>query len=415
MNFLFINHHANAPKYGNPYRTYAMAKALVRGGHKVTIVASSYSHLRLEQPPRNFGITCEVHDGITYLFLPSICAGNTRLAKVLNIFSFVFFLAIYRNAIQSKADPDIVIEGTTYILPIIISYRISRLARAKLIYEVRDLWPASPIEISGKSKNHPFFLLISWVQKYALQHADCVVSTLRYADQYFTKEVIPPKMFAHIQNGVDAEQYSDHNITEGDTFHAIQKIKAKFSGCVGYTGGLGAANAVQSLLAAAEELARHDVAVILVGKGPRRAELNDYVANRELSNVFIFDAVTKSEVIPITRSFDLAFAGGVERRVHHYGISPNKVFDYMMSETPILLCYNTQDDFVERLGCGITVNKPTGSTVATAAMEFFALSDEQKQQMGWKGRRAVLEQYEYQVLAGALLNVVDRLTDNAAN
>lgn len=409
MNFLFINHHANAPEYGNPYRTYFMAKALVRLGHKVIVVASGYSHVRLKQPPKSSGITREVHEGITYLFLPAIGSGTSLLSRVTSIFGFVWSLARYRKAIEAEAKPVVVVEGTTYILPILISSRIARAAGAKLIYEVRDLWPASPIEISGKSKYHPFFLLIGWVQKYALRHADCVVSTLRFADQYFAEEVVVPKMFAHIQNGVDADQYAAQNTVEGDTFRTVTDIKARYAGVVGYTGGFGAANAVQSLLGAAEELARHDIAVVLVGKGPRRAEFEAFVAAHGLSNVYIFDAVPKAEVIPITKTFDLAFSGGVNRGVHHYGISPNKVFDYMMSETPILMGYNTQDDFAERSGCGITVRHPTGETVARAVLEFFNRSDEEKRQMGQNGRKAVLEQYEYQILAQALLDVVAQM------
>ena len=413
MNFLFINHHANAPEYGNPYRTYSMAKALVRLGHKVSIVAAGYSHLRLKQPLQTSSYHREFHDGISYIFLPSMGAGTGRTARVMNIFSFVWSLARHRKAILAEADPDIVIEATTYILPIMVSSRIAKAAGAKLIYEVRDLWPASPIEISGKSKNHPFFLLLALAQRYALQRSDCVISTLRFADQYFTNEILPPKMFAHIQNGIDAEQYDAQNTIKGDTFHAVQKIKKRYAGCVGYTGGFGAANAVQSLLGAAEELAKHDLAVVLVGKGPRRAELGAIVESRGLSNVYFFDAVPKAEVIPITQSFDLAFSGGVNRGVHHYGISPNKVFDYMMSQTPILLCYNTQDDFAEQVGCGITVKNPTGETVASAVLKFFALPDAQKQKMGLNGRKAALEKYEYQILARSFLEVVDRLVTSA--
>lgn len=410
MNFLFVNHHANAPEYGNPYRTYFMAKALVRMGHKVTIVASGFSHLRLKQPPKSSGITREMHGGVTYLFMPTIESGTSQLSRVAGIFGFVWALARHRKAILAESKPDIVIEGTTHILPIFVSSRMARAAGAKLIYEARDLWPASPIEISGKSKYHPFFLLIGWAQKYALRNADCVVSTLRFADQYFTEEVAAPKMFAHIQNGVDAEQYLAQNTIEGDTLRAVQAIKSRYKGCVGYTGGLGPANALQSLLAAANELARHDISIVLVGNGPRRAEFDTLVRECHLTNVHIFDAVPKAEIIPITRSFDLAFSGGANRRVHHYGISPNKVFDYMMSETPILLGYNTQDDFAERAGCGITIRQPTGENLAAAVLDFFARPEAERRQMGQNGRKAVLENYEYGILARLLLDVTKAIT-----
>lgn len=409
MNFLFSSHYANPPEYGNPFRTHIMAKVLVGLGHKVTVVAAGYSHLRQQQPPRSSGIIREVHDGITYLFLPLIGEGSGHIFRVISFFSFVGSMARFRKAILLASDPDIVIEASTYVLPIFVSGRIASAAGAKLIYEVRDLWPASPIEISGKSKYHPLFLLINWAQHYALKNADCVVSTLRFADQYFAKEVLAPKMFAHIQNGVEVEQYAAQNTIEGDTFRAVQNIKARYSGCVGYTGAFGPANALQSLLAAAEELSRHDIAVVLIGKGPRRDEFDEFVAVHGLSNVHIFDAVPKAEIIPITKAFDLAFCGGVSRGVHHYGISPNKVFDYMMSETPILFCYNSQDDFVEQARCGITVRHASGETVAAAILKFFALPEDQKRQMGQNGRTAAMENYDYKILVNLLLDVVDRM------
>ena len=112
MNFLFINHHANAPEYGNPYRTYYLAKALVRLGHKVTVVAAGYSHLRLKQPPKNPGITREIHEGITYLFLPAIGIGTSLVSRVTSIFGFVWSLTRNRRAIETEAKPDVVVEGT---------------------------------------------------------------------------------------------------------------------------------------------------------------------------------------------------------------------------------------------------------------------------------------------------------------
>jgi len=409
MNFLFISHYANAPAHGNPYRTYYFSKALVRLGHKVTIVAAATSHLRLKQPLKTKGIRQEEHDGITYLFLPSFSAGTGQIARVLNIMGFMLSYLFYKKSILKSANPDVVVEHTTYILPIFITTWISKKAKAILIFEVRDLWPASPIEISGKSKYHPFFQLINWAQYHALKRADCVVSTLRYADQYYAEHFISPKAFAHIQNGVDADLYLPENMYEGETFRLIQNIKMQHSGCVGYTGGFGPANGLEGLLKAANKLAEEDIAIILVGKGPRRTEFDAFVASEALSNVYIFDAVPKAEIIPITQAFDLAFGGGVNRKIHRYGISPNKIFDYMLSETPILICYNTQDNFLVDAGCGLLVENPLPSSIATAVSRFFGMSAAERIEMGKNGRKAALEKYEYQVLTQSFLDVVENL------
>ncbi len=57
MNILLINHYAGSPRYGMEYRPYYLAREWVRLGHRVTIVAASYSHLRIEQPAMESRVT----------------------------------------------------------------------------------------------------------------------------------------------------------------------------------------------------------------------------------------------------------------------------------------------------------------------------------------------------------------------
>ena len=53
MNILYINHYAGGPSYGMEYRPYYMAREWVRAGHRVTVVAANFSHVRAGQPQAN--------------------------------------------------------------------------------------------------------------------------------------------------------------------------------------------------------------------------------------------------------------------------------------------------------------------------------------------------------------------------
>ena len=50
MNLLLVNHYAGTPALGMEYRPYYLAREWVRLGHRVMIVAATYSHVRTRQP-----------------------------------------------------------------------------------------------------------------------------------------------------------------------------------------------------------------------------------------------------------------------------------------------------------------------------------------------------------------------------
>jgi len=50
---------------------------------------------------------------------------------------------------------------------------------AKLIFEVRDIWPLSVIELGNISSKNPLIKLMSWCEKFAVNKADFIVSTLQ--------------------------------------------------------------------------------------------------------------------------------------------------------------------------------------------------------------------------------------------
>ena len=69
LNFLIINHYAGAPGLGMELRPYYFARELIKKGHKVTIVASSYSHYRAKQPKVDNELEKEIIESISYYWI----------------------------------------------------------------------------------------------------------------------------------------------------------------------------------------------------------------------------------------------------------------------------------------------------------------------------------------------------------
>lgn len=69
MNILLINHYAGSPEMGMEFRPYYFAREWVKMGHRVSIIAADYSHLRRKNPQVDKDFQHDIIDGIDYYWL----------------------------------------------------------------------------------------------------------------------------------------------------------------------------------------------------------------------------------------------------------------------------------------------------------------------------------------------------------
>lgn len=198
MNILLIKHYAGSPKHGMEFRPYYLAREWVRAGHKVRIVAGSYSHIRAQQPTSVVGTnTMEQIDGIDYNWYQTPIYDGNGLGRVQSMLSFIWSLWRDANAIVMSFKPDMVIVSSTYPMDIWPAERIVKFAGAQLIYEVHDLWPLSPMELGGMSRWHPFILWVQWAEGATYKKANRVVSALLKTLKCMGSRSMSPDKWAH--------------------------------------------------------------------------------------------------------------------------------------------------------------------------------------------------------------------------
>ncbi|NTU90161.1 MAG: glycosyltransferase family 4 protein, partial [Actinobacteria bacterium] len=146
MNIILINHYAGGMKFGMEFRPYYFARRWVEMGHNITIVASSFSHLRNKNPDmegKNYKE--EDVDGIRYVWIAGNPYHGNGLGRIRNMFSFLRGLYAHKKKIIGKDIPDVVIASSTYPLDFYPARNIARLCGAKVVFELHDLWPLSPM------------------------------------------------------------------------------------------------------------------------------------------------------------------------------------------------------------------------------------------------------------------------------
>ena len=119
MNIIYLEHYAGSPKHGMEFRPYFMAKRWVDVGHTVTMVASSYSHLRTKNPDlKGQPYMEEMMDGIRWFWIAGPQYSGNGVGRIKNILSFLNGVNRYQKQICAVGKPNVVIASSTYPLDI---------------------------------------------------------------------------------------------------------------------------------------------------------------------------------------------------------------------------------------------------------------------------------------------------------
>lgn len=396
MKLLLINHYAGSPQHGMEYRPFYLAREWVRAGHQVLVLAASHSHVRSTQPQAG-GQTIE---GVPYCWYETPAYQGNGLGRVRNIFSFCRQVWADADALAEAFQPDAVIASSTYPMDIWVARRVAKKAGAKLVYEVHDLWPLSPIELSGMSPRHPFALLCQRAENDAYRDADVVVSMLPKVQGHMADHGLDLKKLHIVPNGITLDEWTG----EGEALDpqlaahlAVQRAAGRL--VLGYAGSHGLPNALDVLLDAAKLLKGQPIAIVMVGGGHEKQRLQQRVANEGLDNVAMFEPIPKRQIPGLLAAFDIAYIGWQRTPIYRFGIAPNKLMDYMMAQRPVLHSVEAGNDPVAEAGAGLTVPPEDAQAVAEGVRRLAALPAEARAAMGRRGREFVLANHTYPVLA----------------
>lgn len=410
MNILYIDHNAGSPVLGMEYRPYYLARQWVREGHRVRIIAASHAHTRIRQPRMRGIIDRQGFDGIEYIFLKTPAFKGHGWGRIFNILAFVAQLYIRQGHVSDGFKPDIVIASSGYPFDMGPAQMIAKRYGARLVYEVTELWPDSPIQIWGMDAEHPFMHLVRWGQRAACKAADAVVSVLPKAEDYLRGYGLEAGKFHYIPNGIDPDEWADESGGAGiDTLvqAVIDKFKAQGRMVVGYAGTHGDTNALEVMVEAAACVRDRPIAFLTIGDGPYRAPLADYAEELGVADHCIFcGPVPKRHVPRFLKQMDVLYMGAKHFDVYRHGVSFNKIYDYMMAGRPIVMAVDAGNDMVGEAECGINVPSGDPKDVAVALEKLLAMTAEEREACGAGAKAHVLLEHAYPVLARRFLESV---------
>lgn len=395
-----LNMTAGKPDSGWGERHYYFSKFWAQKGYNVKIVSGSYNHLFHNQPKienKKFTIE-EVEKGITFCWVKIPKYDGGSIYKLWSMIVFAFKILSLKERLLGK--PSYIIVSSMPIFPIISGWYLKKKLKAKkLFFEIRDLWPLTPMYLNGYSKWHPMIILMRWIEKFGYKKADNIVSLLPNANKYIDKISGDPSKFVWIPNGIDENLLVDEKLNN----EVINQIpNDKF--IVGYTGTMGMANALEYLIEASILLKENNnIHFVLVGDGYLKKELQNKVSTN--NNITFINKINKNQVQNMLSNFDVCFVGRNNTPLFEYGVSSNKFFDYMLAKKPVISSSNKIKDPVELSGCGFVVKPETGVSIKESILQIYNMDDTEKKELGNKGYRYVKEHHNFEYLSNLYMKL----------
>lgn len=397
-----VSEYASTPATGSHPRPHHFARELADRGHRVRLIAAGWHHLLREGAALDAAPPIERLDGYDFVRAPVPRYGHAHdKRRVLNWLLFAWHVSRLHRRLPER--PDVILCSSPALFACLGAEQLARRFGARLVFEVRDLWPMTLMEVGGYSPRHPLIRIMQWIEDRAYRKADRVVSSLPGAVDHMVSRGMDPTKFAWIPNG-----FSTLDVTAPLPLPARlddHLPKGKF--VVGYAGTFGLANALDNLLTAAERLRNQaDIAFVLVGQGREKDRLEAAAAARGLNNVHFLEPVPKGMVQSVLERFDVCYIGWLKSPLYRFGISANKLYDYLYSGRPIVHAYSGSHDPVEAYGAGVTVAAEDPEGLAQAILRLRDMTSAERSRMGQNGRRAALDRHEYGPLVGKLEDVL---------
>jgi glycosyltransferase involved in cell wall biosynthesis len=396
----FVNQYAGSPQHGMEFRHYELGRELAKLGHTVIIISGSYSHLFSRQPTITGTYTVEDVGGLTYCWVKVPAYGRAiSIGRVLNMLTFM--ARLYRLPCHRLPTPDAVVVSSPSLFPILPAGRWATRWRARLVFEVRDIWPLTLQELGGLSTHHPLVVLLRWFEDRACRVAASVVSVLPNARHHLESRGMAPSKFTVIPNGVSPDALIEPSVPAPPQ---IRAATADGAFTVGFVGTLGTANAVDVLIEAARLLRGDDIRVVIVGQGSDEDRLRKLAV--DVPNVAFVGPVAKGDVPASLRTFDLCYVGYHRSPLYRFGISPNKVFDYMAASRPVVLATEAANDPVRDADCGLTVLPDDPTALAEGIRLLRDVPPAERERLGANGRSYVEREHTYANLAARYVPVL---------
>jgi glycosyltransferase involved in cell wall biosynthesis len=390
MRLLIVNQYGLPTGRPGITRHGDLGAELVKLGHDVTVLASRFNYLTRTSEGE---ARSERHSGVTFRWLDTGTYAANDSRRVRSMLDFTL-RATWHGMRMPR--PDVVLASSPHLLTGLAGIAIARRHRVPLLFEVRDLWPSVLVDLGAVREGSLTHRALVGVERLCYSQAARIITVPPHADRRVAEVGGNPDRCIHLPNATTMNQVEAAALP-GSLIDVFERIGER--DVLLYAGAQGVANGLDVLLEAVDHIRASDrptfdrLAVLLVGGGGEHDRLVEMAEARGLTNVHFHPPIDKAAIPSALKRADFCLVSVADSTVYQYGMSPNKLFDYLWAARPVLLSSRLTDTPVSEADAGRCFTPGSVDSLATELRALVATTQGERRAMGERGRRLVEERY----------------------
>lgn len=403
-NVWILNHYAQEPGGAGGTRHFHLAEYLRNYGWQATIVAASVDHATgLQRLNAQEKQRLETIQGVPFLWINTPTYTGNGGGRISNMLSYTWRVLLPATT-AALPRPDVIVGSSVHPFAAVAGALLAWRFKVPFVFEVRDLWPQTLIDMGRLREGSLMVWGLRKLERWLYRRAARTVVLLPHAWQYIVPLGIAKEQVVWIPNGVDLALFPPpapiEEKTAGQPFTLM------------YFGAHGQANGLDTLLAAMQIVQQtpegENIRLRLIGDGPLKQGLMEQAQAIGLNNVEFEDSVPKSQIPGLAAQADAFVITVLDLpKLYRYGISMNKLFDYMAGARPIVIASSAANNPIQEAQAGITVPPGQPYALADAICRLAATPTQERQQTGRNGRAYVEKNHGFSQLAKKLAIELD--------
>jgi glycosyltransferase involved in cell wall biosynthesis len=242
-----------------------------------------------------------------------------------------------------KSRANIFFAEDIYTLPLVVIF--GKLKRSKIFYDSRELF-GHLAGLKDKKINQKFW---QWIERLFIKKADYVIVTGKLDEEFIIEKyklkntIVVRNLPRYYKSAIHFDIHSNLQIDKSKKIILYQGVILKGRG-------------IELVYNVLKELP--EFVFVIIGDGDSEKHYKELAADIDLiDQVYFLGKLTQEELSKVTSAADVGVALIENLSISYYYALPNKLFEYIMAEVPVLVSNLPQmKEIVEKYEVGFAVN-----------------------------------------------------------